>query len=209
MEFNMEALMPILTAWAIKIVLALAIFLIGKWISRRITNVIRKLMKRAELDPTLINFLANIVYAILLVAVILAALDTLDLGAVETRPYLAGQVLQGNTQRLGFRFHIQLDFGSAALIGVSDVIQAFIAVHSACQFLRSTPNLVNIGANQLDRDCRTTAWTSCTGKAQLFNPRNLTDFFTPATQNLGTGKNSFVLFNEFRDYLPPDFTLGE
>lgn len=79
MEFNTETLMPLLTAWAIKIVLALVIFVVGKWVSKKITGVIRKLMERAELDPTLISFLCNIVYAILLAAVILAALDTLGM----------------------------------------------------------------------------------------------------------------------------------
>ena len=70
MEFNSETLMPLLTAWALKLLLALAIFIIGKWISKRITGVFRKLMERAELDPTLVNFLCNIVYAILLGAVV-------------------------------------------------------------------------------------------------------------------------------------------
>lgn len=79
MEFNSETLMPLLTAWAIKIILALAIFVIGKWISKRITGVVRKLMERAELDSTLVNFLCNIVYAILLAAVVLAALDSLGI----------------------------------------------------------------------------------------------------------------------------------
>jgi small conductance mechanosensitive channel len=77
MEFNSETLMPLAVDWGLKIVLALAVFIIGKWISRRITNVIRKLMERAELDSTLVTFLCNIVYAILLAAVILAALDLL------------------------------------------------------------------------------------------------------------------------------------
>ena len=79
MEFNSEALMPMLTAWAINIVIALAIFVIGKWVAKRLTGVVRKLMERAELDTTLINFLANIVYAILLAAVVLAALDSLGI----------------------------------------------------------------------------------------------------------------------------------
>ena len=77
MEFNFESMAPLLTDWAIKIVLALVIFLVGKWISKRVTKLIRKLMERAELDPTLVSFLCNIVYAILLAAVILAALDSL------------------------------------------------------------------------------------------------------------------------------------
>ena len=79
MDFSSETLMPMITDWAIKLVLAAIIFLVGKWISKKITALLRKLMERAELDPTLVNFLANIVYTILLAAVILAALDTLGL----------------------------------------------------------------------------------------------------------------------------------
>jgi small conductance mechanosensitive channel len=70
---------PLLIDWAVKIVLALAIYLIGKWIAHRVTNLVRKLMNAREIDATLVNFLGNIVYAILLVAVIMAALDTLGL----------------------------------------------------------------------------------------------------------------------------------
>jgi small conductance mechanosensitive channel len=72
-------LMSTLTDWAINIVLALVIFIIGKWIAQRVTNLCRKLLGRAKLDPTLINFLSNIVFTVLMIAVILAALDTLGI----------------------------------------------------------------------------------------------------------------------------------
>jgi len=79
-EFFASAdLMPMLSDWVIKIVIALLIYLIGKWIARRVTSVVKKLMNARDADPTLVNFLGNVVYAILLVAVILAALDTLGL----------------------------------------------------------------------------------------------------------------------------------
>lgn len=79
-EFLSRAdLVPMLTDWAVKIVLALLIYLVGKWIARRLTRVVRRLMEARSVDPTLVNFLCNVVYAILLVAVILAALDTLGL----------------------------------------------------------------------------------------------------------------------------------
>ena len=55
MDINTETLMPLLTAWAIKIVIALLIFVVGKWISKKITGVIRKLMERAELDEMLVE----------------------------------------------------------------------------------------------------------------------------------------------------------
>ncbi len=83
MEFNSETLMPLLTDWAIKLLLALAIFIIGKWVSKKITNIIRKLMERAELDSMLVDFLCNIVYALLLAAVVLAALDSLGVAVTS------------------------------------------------------------------------------------------------------------------------------
>jgi len=79
-EFFASAdLVPMLSGWAVKIMLALLIYIIGKWVARKVTNVARNLMKSREADPTLVNFLSNIIYAILLVAVILAALDTMGL----------------------------------------------------------------------------------------------------------------------------------
>jgi len=81
--FSRADLMPMLGGWAIKIVIALAIYIIGKWIARRITNVLKKLMEARDVDPTLVNFLSNVVYAVLLVAVILAALDSLGLSVTS------------------------------------------------------------------------------------------------------------------------------
>lgn len=77
MEFNTETLIPIVTDWGIKIVLALFIYVLGKWIARRITKILTKLMNRADMDPTLVSFLGNIAYAFLLAVVVLAALDKL------------------------------------------------------------------------------------------------------------------------------------
>jgi len=79
-EFMANAeLIPMLTGWGIKIILALVIYVVGKWIAKKVANFARKLMEGREADPTLVNFLCNIIYAVLLVAVILAALDTVGL----------------------------------------------------------------------------------------------------------------------------------
>jgi small conductance mechanosensitive channel len=74
-----ENLLPLLMSWIGKLVLALLIYFVGKWVSKRIANTIKRLMKSRGIEDTLNQFLANIVYAVLLVAVILAALDTLGL----------------------------------------------------------------------------------------------------------------------------------
>jgi len=72
-------LVPMLGDWALKLILALIIYVIGKWVANRVTKLVRRLMQSRAQDPTLVNFLSNVVYAILLTAVILAALDTLGL----------------------------------------------------------------------------------------------------------------------------------
>jgi small conductance mechanosensitive channel len=76
---NRADLIPLLTDWAIKVVLALVIYVVGKWIAKRLTRLLTRLLEGQDFDPTLVNFLSNLVYAILLVAVILGALDTLGL----------------------------------------------------------------------------------------------------------------------------------
>ena len=77
--FSNADLVPMLTGWATKLVLALVIYFIGKWVAKRISNTIVRLMDSRDVDVTLSKFLANIVYAVLLTTVILAALDSLGL----------------------------------------------------------------------------------------------------------------------------------
>jgi small conductance mechanosensitive channel len=77
--FNNADLMPMLLASGGKLALALVIYIIGKWVAKRITNTLGRMMKTREVDETLSQFLANIVYAVLLISVILAALDSLGL----------------------------------------------------------------------------------------------------------------------------------
>lgn len=72
-------LLPMVTDWAIRIIFALAIYIIGKWIARRIMRLLSRLMEGRDVDTTLVRFLSNVVYAILLAVVILAALDQLGI----------------------------------------------------------------------------------------------------------------------------------
>ncbi len=65
--------------WGGRLLLALVIFVIGRWVARAITNSLKRVMNMREVDETLVTFLANLSYAILLTAVILASLDSLGL----------------------------------------------------------------------------------------------------------------------------------
>ena len=72
--------------WSIRIVTALLIFVIGRWIAKIIVNFVERIMLKGKLDEMLVRFLGNIIKALLLIVVILAALEQLG---VETTSALA------------------------------------------------------------------------------------------------------------------------
>ncbi|MBS9782251.1 MAG: mechanosensitive ion channel [Arcobacter sp.] len=91
MEQNVQDLMdkalPVVASYAMALVMAILIFVIGKWIARKITDVLVKLLKKSDkIDDTLVKFLSNIVYYTLMVFVVLAALSKLG---VETTSFFA------------------------------------------------------------------------------------------------------------------------
>jgi small conductance mechanosensitive channel len=69
----------LLIPWGIRLAIALAIFIVGRWIARWLTNVVRKLMTKSNMDVMLINFLGNLVYTVLILVVVMATLDHLGI----------------------------------------------------------------------------------------------------------------------------------
>jgi small conductance mechanosensitive channel len=58
-----------------ELVFALVIFFVGKWIAKTIANLVEKAFHRTHIDPTLSSFAKHVIYAVILVFVIIAALD--------------------------------------------------------------------------------------------------------------------------------------
>ncbi|MDX1697876.1 MAG: mechanosensitive ion channel [Thiohalobacterales bacterium] len=81
-----EMIETYLIPWSIRIALALAIFVIGRIIAKIIARFARRMMAKANLDDMLTAFLGNILYTVLLVVVVIAALDQLG---VQTTSLLA------------------------------------------------------------------------------------------------------------------------
>ncbi|MFB6349800.1 mechanosensitive ion channel family protein [Moraxella sp. ZJ142] len=69
-----------------RLLLALLIFFVGKWIGNRLVGLAKRIMARSHLDNTAANFLGNLLYGIMLVAVILASLNKLG---VNTNSFVA------------------------------------------------------------------------------------------------------------------------
>lgn len=65
--------------WAIKIAVAVAIFVIGRWIVGLITGLLSRTLAKANVDPTLTGFLTKIAHVFLMVAVVLGVLDSLGI----------------------------------------------------------------------------------------------------------------------------------
>ncbi len=77
---------PLLISWGGRVVSALAIFIIGRWISKAVTGWVRRAMLKASVEETLARFLANLVNIALVALVILTAIGALG---VNTTNFLA------------------------------------------------------------------------------------------------------------------------
>ncbi|PIP03027.1 MAG: mechanosensitive ion channel protein MscS [Zetaproteobacteria bacterium CG12_big_fil_rev_8_21_14_0_65_54_13] len=104
-SFNMQELMDSYAIpWAINIAMALAIFVIGRWIAGILLNLLDKILNKAGMDVMLVGFVHSILNALLLLFIIIASLDQLG---VNTTSFIAligaaglavGLALQGSLQ---------------------------------------------------------------------------------------------------------------
>lgn len=62
-------------AFGIRLLGALVIFLVGKWVAKLVSGLIGGALNRAHVDATLNRFLTRIAYTLLLLVVVMAALD--------------------------------------------------------------------------------------------------------------------------------------
>jgi small conductance mechanosensitive channel len=66
-----------LIPFGIKLLIAIAIFVLGRWVSKAVLHGLDRLMERSKVDVSLRSFLGDIAYAVLFVVVVVAALDTI------------------------------------------------------------------------------------------------------------------------------------
>ena len=76
----------VVAVWGLKVVAAIAIFIIGRWIAKLVRRGVRRLMERSSVDPIITGFTTSIVYIALLVFVVIAALGQLG---IQTTSFIA------------------------------------------------------------------------------------------------------------------------
>ena len=98
----MSVAMDFAAQYGVKIILAIILFAVGKWVAKAVSDLVKKGFSKGKMDPTLVSFLGNIVYFLLLATVVIAVLDvvgiqTTSLVAVIGAAGLAvGLALQGS-----------------------------------------------------------------------------------------------------------------
>jgi len=83
---QIDKLVDFATVYGIRIIAALLIFVIGRWIAKLLTRSVRKVMEKKEVDPALTSFVSSLLYAILLIIVVLAAISKIG---VQTTSFIA------------------------------------------------------------------------------------------------------------------------
>jgi len=83
MDINFDAIQAWFSIYALNIIGAILIFIVGKWLARRIANLLAKIMEKNNVDATLIIFLSNLTYYTLVVLVVVAAANRLGINTTS------------------------------------------------------------------------------------------------------------------------------
>lgn len=97
-----EAAMEILKTWVPPLLAAIVVFFVGRWVATLVTSLIVRAARRAKVDETLLGFMSNVVYLMLLTVVCIASLGCLGVDTTAASAVLAaagfavGMALQGS-----------------------------------------------------------------------------------------------------------------
>jgi small conductance mechanosensitive channel len=83
---QIDVVIGYVTEYGLKLIIALLILLVGKWMAGLARSGLRKAMTRAKVDPTLIGFLSNIAFYLIMVAVVIAAVSQVG---IQTTSFVA------------------------------------------------------------------------------------------------------------------------
>ncbi len=86
MEVNVEELTALAVTYGVKLLMAIVVYVIGKWLANLIAGALEKGMSAKNVDPTVARFTRNITYYALFAMVIVAALGQLG---VQTASFVA------------------------------------------------------------------------------------------------------------------------
>lgn len=140
MEDIISRLQQWLMLFGVRALVAIIILLVGRWAAKMLRSLAERVLRKREVEPTLISFIGNLVYVTLLVFVIIAAINQIG---VQTTSFIAvigaaglaiGLALQGSLANFAAGFLLILfrpfkvgDYvEGAGVAGIVDAVQLFV-----------------------------------------------------------------------------------
>lgn len=108
----MDALKAMLIAYGGNIIIGLLILVIGIYIAKKGRNISKRLMKRSNVDPSAVGFISQILYFIIIIMVVIAALGRIG---VPTNSFVAAIGALGLAVGLSLQNNLS-NFASGILI---------------------------------------------------------------------------------------------
>lgn len=140
MEQIIAKIQELFALFGLKIVVALLIIIIGRWVAKLVRSVLEKILRKSsKVDNTLVDFLGNLTYVVLLIFIIIAALGQLGIQTASLVALLGaaglaiGLALQGSLANFAagilliiFRpFKVEDLIEGAGVTGVVEKIEIF------------------------------------------------------------------------------------
>jgi len=85
-EAILQRVWELVTIYGIKVIAAIAILIVGRWVAKGFRKLVRNVMGRRNIDQTIVKFVANLTYVLLLTFVVVAALGQLG---IQTTSFIA------------------------------------------------------------------------------------------------------------------------
>jgi small conductance mechanosensitive channel len=148
----MEDLLVKVQGWVmefgIKLLVAIVILIIGRWVAKIVRSSVKKLMNKREVDQTLVSFVSNLIYVLLLTFVIIAALGQVG---IQTAAFVAilgaaglaiGFALQGSLSNFaaGILLIMFRPFKAGDFIEAGGAMGAVEAIHIFTTHLKTPDN---------------------------------------------------------------------
>jgi small conductance mechanosensitive channel len=149
---TVQTLTDHLAEWGLSVLGALAVFILGAWIAKRVRAGMRRSLTRAEVDAMLVPFTAALVYWVLMAFVVIAVLGIFGIPTASLAVLLGaaglaiGLALQGTLSNFASGVMILLfrPFAVGDLVEVSDVFGTVkeIGIFSTIVFTRDNVKVI-------------------------------------------------------------------
>jgi small conductance mechanosensitive channel len=93
MEGIGNSLQTLTVDYGLRVLGSIAIFIIGRWLAHVVIDGLKRLLERSKVDQTLISFLGNVLYYLLLAVVIIAALGNVGVATTSVVAVLGAATL--------------------------------------------------------------------------------------------------------------------